>query len=53
MSVMHGANTKIIDAKQAKLCYAYKYTTLKLLKTNAALCLSCNFSQVLYKAWAR
>jgi len=50
--MMHSANTKIIDAKQAKICYAYKNTRLKLLTTNAALCLSCNFSQVLYKAWA-
>jgi hypothetical protein len=29
---MHGANTKIADAKQAKACYAYKNTRLKLLK---------------------
>jgi len=33
---MHGANM-IVDAKQAKICYAYKNTRPKLLKTNAAL----------------
>jgi len=27
---MHGANMKIVDAKQAKACYAYKNTRLKL-----------------------
>jgi len=43
--MMHGSNTKITDAKQAKLCYAYKKTRLKLLKTNAALCLSCNLAK--------
>jgi len=40
---MHGANMKIVDGKQAKACYAYKNTKLKLLKTNAALNNSCNF----------
>jgi len=34
---MHGANMKIVDAKQAKTCYTYKSTRLKLIKTNAAL----------------
>jgi len=34
---MHGTNMKIVDAKQAKICYAYKNTRLKLLKTNAAI----------------
>ena len=34
---MHGANMKIVDAKQAKACYTYKNTRLKLLRTSAAL----------------
>ena len=34
---MHGTNMKIADAKQAKRRYAYKNTTLKLLKTNTAI----------------
>jgi len=34
---MHGANMKIVDAKQAKICYACNNIRIKLLKTNAAL----------------
>jgi len=34
---MHGANMKIVDAKQAKACYADRNIRLKLLKTNAAV----------------
>jgi hypothetical protein len=44
---MHGANM-IVDAKQAKICYAYKNTRPKLLKTNAALCFNkmCKIKQL-------
>jgi len=35
--MMHGANMKIVEAKQAKACYVYKNKTPKLLKTKAAL----------------
>jgi len=31
------ANIKIVDAKQAKICNAYKNNRLKLLKSKAAL----------------
>jgi len=36
-SLMHGTNMKTVDAKQAKICYAYKNTRLKLLKIIAAV----------------
>jgi hypothetical protein len=35
--MMHGTNVKIIAAQQARLCYSYKITKLKLLKTNATV----------------
>ena len=35
--MMHVANMKIIDAKQAKLCYTYKTSRLKLLKKGVLL----------------
>jgi len=28
---MHGANTKIVGAKQTKVCYAYMNTRLKVI----------------------
>jgi len=34
---MHGTNVKIIEAQQARLCYSYKITKLKLLKTNSTV----------------
>jgi hypothetical protein len=34
---MHGANMKIVNAQQARICNIYKNTRLKLLKTIAAL----------------
>jgi len=34
---MHGANMKIVNAQQARICNIYKNARLKLLKTNASL----------------
>jgi len=35
--LMHGANMKIVNAQQARICNIYKNTRLKLLKTKAVL----------------